>query len=94
MGASAWIGKFNSIHYRLNGTNCLKQRLVLHGSIIVTGLLRSEGRPCDDKATLESRDDPAMRWMNLNDQWAENDDFPNWMRQKFPSPSKWEKPAS
>jgi len=63
----------------LNGTNCLKQRLLLHGSIIATGLLRSEGRPCDDKATLESRDDPAMRWMNLDDQWAENDDFLNWI---------------
>jgi len=56
------------------------------------GLLGSKGRPCDDKADLESRDDPAMRWMNLDDNWVGNQDLLKWLRQKFPNPSKWEKP--
>jgi len=56
------------------------------------GLLGSEGRPCDDKANFESRDDPTMRWITLDDKWAEGDVILNWMRQKFPNPSKWEKP--
>lgn len=56
------------------------------------GLLGSQGRPCDDKANLESRDNPAMRWINLDDKWAGNEEFVGWMAARFPKPSKWEKP--
>lgn len=56
-------------------------------------LLGSEGRPCDDKADLQSRDDPAMRWINLEDEWVGNEEFIGWLAARFPKPSKWEKPC-
>ncbi len=55
------------------------------------GLLGSAGRPCDDKADFQSRDDSKMRWLNLDDQWVDNPEFRTWMRVKFPNPSKWER---
>lgn len=54
------------------------------------GLLGSEGRPCDEKATWETRDDPSMRWLNVDDSWIPDEAFVQWMTGRFPHASKWE----
>ena len=55
------------------------------------GLLESTGRRCDEKASWETRDDPAMRWLNVDDAWTMKHEFMTWLTAKFPQPSKWEK---
>lgn len=56
------------------------------------GLLGTVGTPCTEKASMETRDDPAMRWLNIHDSMTLSDEFKDWLLEKFPLPSRWEKP--
>ena len=55
------------------------------------GLLGAEGRPCDEKATLDNKDDPRMRWLNVPDSAVHDEQFRAWLEMKYPRPSRWEK---
>ncbi len=54
------------------------------------GLLGTAGRPCVENASMETRDDPAMRWLNIHDSLTADDDLKHWLSQRFPQPSRWE----
>jgi hypothetical protein len=58
------------------------------------GLLGIEGKPCTEKADMQTLDDPLMRWFNVPDDEVDNPEFRAWMEKKFPKPSRWEKPVA
>jgi hypothetical protein len=55
------------------------------------GLLGSTGKPCVEKATWAEKDDPAMRYLYVDDGCATLEEFTAWMSKRFPRPSRWEK---
>jgi hypothetical protein len=57
------------------------------------GLQEIEGKPCTEKAEMDTLDDPLMRWFNVPDEEVDNLEFRAWMERKFPKPSRWEKPS-
>jgi hypothetical protein len=54
-------------------------------------LMGETGRPCTEKATIGTLDDPSMRWFNVPDSEVDNPEFREWLERKYPKPSRWEK---
>jgi hypothetical protein len=57
------------------------------------GLHRSVGRPADQFATFETRDEPGKRWLNVQDPLEFGDEWGRWFAARFPTPSRWEIPG-
>ena len=55
------------------------------------GLYGGEGRLIEEKAIMENRDNPTMRWLNIDDSHAGDEALLRWLKERFPRPSRWEK---